>query len=132
MRALVLDSLYDDPKQMVKIGVERSGLAGFPLMVKSAQMSFEWLNYKYRSDLPLSRNLKKLNSVPTLFIQAVDDPELADITRKIFLQAPEPREQAIIAHGNFVGLGDDDKRVYENRVVTFFLTRLPATGKAVR
>jgi pimeloyl-ACP methyl ester carboxylesterase len=132
IRALVLDSVYDDPEQMVKIGVERTGLAGFPLMVKSAQVSFEYLNYKNRSDLPLSRNLKKIAGVPTLFIQAIDDPELADYTRQIFLKAPEPREQAIIAHGNFVSLGDDDKRVYENRVVTFFLLKLPATGKSVR
>lgn len=131
VHALVLDSLYDDPPQMVKIGVERTGLAGFPLMVKSAQTSFEWLNYANRSDPPLSRNLGKLSAVPTLYIQAVDDPELADHTRQIFLRAPEPREQAIIAHGNFVSLGDDDKRVYENRVVTFFLNKLPATGKPV-
>jgi hypothetical protein len=67
-----------------------------------------------------------------LFIQAVDDPELAEITRQMFLKAPEPREQAIIPHGNFVGMSDDDKRAYENRVVTFFLLRLPATGRAVR
>jgi hypothetical protein len=70
--------------------------------------------------------------VPTLFIQAVDDPELAAITRQMFLKAPEPREQAIIPHGNFVGMNDDDKRTYENRVVSFFLLRLPATGMAVR
>jgi hypothetical protein len=50
----------------------------------------------------------------------------------MFLKAPEPREQAIIAHGNFVSLNDDDKRTYENRVVSFFLLRLPATGKASR
>ena len=61
-----------------------------------------------------------------------DDPELASITRQMFLIAPEPREQAIIAHGNFVGLPDDEKRVYENRIVTFFLLRLPATGKTSR
>jgi len=43
------------------------------------------------------------------------------------LKAGEPREMAIVAHGNFVNLPDDEKRTYENRVVTFFLTRLPAT-----
>ena len=63
--------------------------------------------------------------MPTLFIQAVDDPELAAITRQIFLKAPEPRDQAIISHGNFVSLGDEDKRAYENRVVSFFLLHLP-------
>jgi len=50
------------------------------------------------------------------------------LTRDMFVKAPEPREQAMIPHGNFAGMGDEDKRAYENRVVTFFLTRLPAAG----
>jgi uncharacterized protein len=128
VRALALDSVYDQPKQMVKIGVERTGVGGFPLMVKSAQTTFEWLNYGYKNDPPLSAKLKTLDAVPVLFIQASDDPELGAITREIFLKAPEPREQAIIAHGNFVNLPDEEKRTYENRIVTFFLTRLPVTA----
>ena len=125
VRALVLDSVYDKPKQMVKIGVERTGVGGFPLMVKSAQTTFEWLNYAYKDDPPLSARLKALTDVPVLFIEASDDPELGAITREMFVKAPEPREEAIIPHGNFVNLPDDEKRTYENRVVTFFLTRLP-------
>jgi len=117
---------------MVKVGVERNGLGGFPLMVRAAQFTFGYLNYAHRQDAPVSRNLAALAGVPTLFIQALDDPELAETTRQMFLNAPEPREQAIIPHGNFVNLDDEDKRTYENRVVTFFLVRLPATAKAVR
>jgi hypothetical protein len=128
VHALVLDSVYDYPKQMVKIGVEKTGVGGFPLMVKSAQTTFEWLNYGYKSDPPLSSKLKALAGVPTLFIQANDDPELGSITRSIFMKAPEPREQAIIAHGNFANLPDEEKRSYENRVVSFFLTRLPVSA----
>ena len=127
IRALVLDSVYDQPSQMVKIGIERTGLAVFPFMAKSGELSFEWLNYAYRNDPPLSKKLKAITGVPTLYIQALDDPELAAITAQIFLKAPEPREQVIIPHGNFVSMNDDDKRVYENRVVTFFLLKLPAT-----
>ncbi len=127
VRAVALDSVYDYPKQMVKIGVEKTGVAGFPLMVKSAQTGFEWLNYGYKSDPPLSAKLKGLNGVPVLFIQAVDDPELASISREMFMKASEPREQQIIAHGNFVNLPEDEKRTYENRIVTFFLTRLPVS-----
>jgi pimeloyl-ACP methyl ester carboxylesterase len=125
VRAMVLDSVYDYPKQMVKIGVEKTGVGGFPLMVTSAQTCFEWLNYAYKGDAALSTKMKNLSGVPILFIGAADDPELASITRNMFFKAPEPREQAIIAHGNFVNLPDDEKRTYENRVVTFFLTRLP-------
>ena len=132
IRALVLDSVYDEPKQMVKVGVERNGLGGFPLMVRSAEFSFGYLNYMHRDDPPLSRKLISLAGVPTLYLQALDDPELADATREMFLKAPEPREQAIIPHGNFVSMNDDEKRIYENRVVTFFLVRLPAVGTAVR
>lgn len=124
VRAVALDSVYDYPKQMVKIGVEKTGVGGFPLMVKSAQTGFEWLNYAYKSDPPLSAKLKSLNGVPVLFIQAADDPELSSISREMFLKASEPREQQIIAHGNFVNLPEDEKRTYENRIVTFFLTRL--------
>jgi pimeloyl-ACP methyl ester carboxylesterase len=127
VRAMVLDSVYDYPKQMVKIGVERTGVGGFPLMVTSAQTCFEWLNFAYKSDAALSTKMKNLSGVPILFIGAADDPELASITRNMFLKAQEPREQTIIAHGNFVNLPDDEKRTYENRVVTFFLARLPVT-----
>ena len=64
-----------------------------------------------------------------MFIEAADQPELADLTRQMYTKSPEPREQAMIPHGNFAGMGDEDKRAYENRVVTFFLTRLPAAGR---
>jgi hypothetical protein len=128
VRALVLDSVYDKPEQMVKVGVEKNGLGGFPLMVRAAETSFEYLNYQHRNDPPLSAKLGALQGVPTLYIQALDDPELADTTSKLFLKAPEPREQAIIPHGNFANMNDDDKQSYENRIVSFFLLRLPATG----
>ena len=127
VRAVALDSVYDYPKQLVKIGVEKTGVGGFPLMVKSAQTGFEWLKYGYKNDPPLSDRLKALNGVPVLFLQAADDPELGSISRDMFLKASEPREQQIIAHGNFVNLPEDEKRTYENRIVTFFLTRLPVS-----
>ena len=132
IRALVLDSVYDQPEQMVRIGVERTGLAGFPFMVRSAEVSFQLLNLPYRNQSPVSARLTALHNVPILFIQATDDPELSRITRDMFLKAPEPREQAIIGHGNFVALNDEDKRAYETRVVSFFLLRLPATGNVSR
>jgi pimeloyl-ACP methyl ester carboxylesterase len=125
IRAMVLDSVYDDPKQMVKVGVERNGLGGFPFMIRAAELSFKYLNYAHREDPPISRKLPAMAGVPIMYIQALDDPELAATTRDMFLKAPEPREQAIIPHGNFVSLNDEDKRTYENRVVSFFLVRLP-------
>ena len=132
VRALVLDSVYETPEQMVKIGVERAGMSQLPLMARSAEVSFEWINHKYRGEKPLTWKLDSLLGVPKLFIAAADDPELADITLKIYKNAPEPKDQVTILHGNFPNLGDQDKRDYENRVVSYFLLRLPASGKATR
>jgi hypothetical protein len=125
IHALVLDSIYDSPEQMVKIGVERTGLAGFPLMVRSAKFSFDLLNEKFRNNPPLSAKLNSLANVPILFISANDDPELGAITRQMFLKANPPREQAVVGYGNFVAMNDEDKRAYETRVVAFFLSHLP-------
>ncbi len=132
VRALVLDSVYDLPEQMVRVGVERQGLGGFPLMIKSAEFSFQWLNHQYRGELPLSntKRMASLTGVQKLFIEAADDPELGDVTRQIYLKAPDPKDQATIPHGNFASMGDEDKRAYENRVVSFFLLKLPPTGAA--
>jgi len=52
--------------------------------------------------------------VPTLFIQAMDDPvELGRqrTTRaEMFLKAPEPREQGIIAHWKKIFVSRADRR----------------------
>jgi len=132
VHALILDSVYDSPEVMVKIGVEKEGLAGIPLMARSAELSFGWINHKYHGEKPLTWNLDTLAGVPKLFIEAADDPELAGATQKMFKLAPEPKEQATIPHGNFVEMEDADKRNYENRIVSYFLLRLPATGRMSR
>jgi pimeloyl-ACP methyl ester carboxylesterase len=132
VRALVLDSVYDEPKQMVTVEVGNTGLGVFPFMVRSAELSFDWLNYQHKQDPPLSKRLNALSGVPKLFIEASDEQELAELTRQLYVKSPEPREQAMIPHGNFAGLAEEDKRTYENRVVSFFLSHLPATGGPVR
>src|SRR5947209_8407236 len=54
IRALILDSVYDDPEQMLRVGVEHNGLGKFPLMIRSTQISFGYLNNGHRNDPPLS------------------------------------------------------------------------------
>ena len=132
VRALVLDSVYDKPEQMVKIGVERAGMSRLPFMERSAEVSFDWINHKYHREKPLSWRMDGLTGVPKLFIAAADDTELADITLKLFKNAPQPKEEVTILHGNFPNMGDHDKRDYENRVVSYFLLRLPPQGKPIR
>src|SRR5215831_17057422 len=64
IRALILDSVYDHPRQMVRIGVARNGLDTFPFMIRAAQHIFAYLNSTHRHDPPLSSKLAALNGVP--------------------------------------------------------------------
>jgi pimeloyl-ACP methyl ester carboxylesterase len=132
IRALILDSVYDKPEQMVKVEVSKTGLGGFPFMVRAAELSFDWLNYERRLDPPLSTRLNSLAGVPKLFLQPGDEPVLGESTRQLFTKSPEPREIVALPHSNFDSLPEDEKRLYENRVVSFFLLRLPPAAKPVR
>jgi pimeloyl-ACP methyl ester carboxylesterase len=132
VRALILDSVYDQPEQMVRVEVGKTGLGGFPFMARAAELSFDWLNYEHRQDPPLSTHLNAVASVPKLFLQPSDERELGDSTRQLFTRSPEPREIVVLPHGNFVSLAEDEKRQYENRVVSFFLLRLPPAAKPIK
>jgi pimeloyl-ACP methyl ester carboxylesterase len=129
IRALILDSVYDQPKQMVKVEVSKTGLGGFPFMVRAAEFSFDWLNYPFRQTLPLSAQINSLAGVPKLFLQPADEPVLADTTQQLYKKAPEPREIVVLPHGNYSAMGDDEKHNYENRIVSFFLLRLPPAAR---
>src|SRR5215470_10180848 len=128
IHALVLDSVYDEPKQMVTVEVGKTGLGGFPFMVRAAEFSFDWLNYDHRQDEPLSVKLNLLAGIPKLFLQPGDEHTLGVTTSGLFTRAPEPKENVVLPHGNYVSLTDDEKRQYENRVVSFFLLRLPPSA----
>lgn len=132
VHALILDSVYDRPKEMVKVEVAKTGLGGFPFMVRASEFSFEWLNYEHRQDPPLSRLLNSVAGVPKLFLQPADEPVLGEATRLLYAKAPEPKELAGLPHGNYVSLGEDEKRMYENRVVSYFLLRMPPAAKPVK
>src|SRR5438477_1679607 len=112
VRALILDAVYDRPEQMVKVEVGKTGLGGFPFMVRAAELSFDWLNYEHHQDTPLSARLNTVAGVPKLFLQPADETELGESTRELFTKSPEPREIAMLPHGNYVSLGEEEKRNY--------------------
>ncbi|MGB6198216.1 MAG: hypothetical protein WA871_15280 [Candidatus Acidiferrales bacterium] len=123
--ALAVESVYDQPEQELQLLVSRSGLGAMPSIPRFTDWGFNWLARDYRGALPLSAGLARLDGVPKLFIEVADDPDLAATTRDIFTHSPQPRQEAILARGNYAGMLDDDKHSYENRIVSFFLTNLP-------
>jgi pimeloyl-ACP methyl ester carboxylesterase len=125
VRGIAVESVYDRPQEMLRLLVNRYGIGSLPLLPAFARKAFEWLNYSDSGAPALSQRLPRLAGVPKLFIEASDSPELAKITGRLFVEAPEPKEQATLLHGNYAGMLDEEKRSYENRIASFFLSNLP-------
>jgi uncharacterized protein len=125
VKALAVESVYDHPQDMAAILIDRQGVASLPLLGSFARKGFYWLHYPQRQTPPISANLDRLAGVAKLFLTSAAEPALTQSTQQIFRQAPDPKEIVELLHGQYSGLVDEEKRSYENRLVSFFLTNLP-------
>ena len=128
VRAIVAESPYDHPKEMVALQVSRSGLGSLPLVTGMSRMIFGWLNRQYRNVPPLNTRIAKLSGVAQLYLESPDEPMLAASAAELFRLSSPPHELVILQHGNFAGMLDEEKRNYENRIVSFFLVNMPPSG----
>jgi len=128
VRAVAAESPYSHPNDMIALQVSRSGLATIPLITRASQLIFGWLNRPYRAVPPLNARIANLAGVAQLYLEAPDEPFLATTTSALFRISPPPHELVVLPHGNYTGMMDDEKRTYENRIVSFFLVNLPLSG----
>lgn len=128
VRAIAVESPYSQPKDMLALQIVRSGLGSVPLVVRMSQMIFGWVNSKFGKVPPLNAQIGKLSGVAQLYLQAPDEPVLAASTSELFRVSSPPHELAVLPHGNYGGMLDDEKRTYENRIVSFFLVNLPTSA----
>ena len=126
--ALVVDNAWDDPRDMVQIEVQRSGLTAIPYVSRFCDWGFRLMNYHYRSQQPVSLHLAKTQGMPKMFIQADDRPQLAEETLQLFTRAPEPK-QLVRDRLSYSEMTDDDRHTYEDRIVSFFLQGLPPVSR---
>lgn len=129
VRAVAAESPYGHPSDMVALQVRRSGLGSLPLVTSMSRMIFGWLNSQFRNVPPLNTRIAKLSGVAQLYLESPDEPMLAASTSKLFRISSPPHELVVLQHGNYTGMPDDEKRNYENRIVSFFLANLPPTGE---
>jgi len=122
--AFAVDDAYDDPRQMLKIEVKKSGLNSLPGVLKFTDFGFRMLNYAHRDDPPLSLHIGNTLSIPKLFVQSDDRVALSDATLQLFVKAPDPK-QTLRQRISYRDMSDDDRKAYENQVVNFFLQSLP-------
>ncbi len=130
VRALAVESVYDRPRDMLRLIVSENGLASLPLLRDFAKASFLLINSRAREAPPLSAQLAGLQGVPKLFLEAADEPGLAPSTHELFIESPEPKQELLLARGNYGGMLDEEKRTYEERIVSFFLASLAPEARA--
>lgn len=128
VHAVAVESAYSRPEEMVRVYVARSGMGSVSLITHIAQLEFRALNSRYRNVAPLTASIGKLSGVAQLYLESPEDPMLADTTTEIFRASSPPHELVVLSKGNYAGMLDDEKHNYENRIVSFFLVNLPATG----
>lgn len=125
VRAVAAESPYNRPEDMVENQIRHAGLGSIPLVISASKAIFGWMNSAYRSVPPLNVRLAKLSGVAQLYLESPEEPALADSTTALFRISPAPHELVVLQHGNYAGMPDDEKRKYENRVISFFLVNLP-------
>jgi hypothetical protein len=128
IRALVAESAYKSPEDMVALQLNRFGLGSVPFVTSMSDMIFSWMNPQFRNVQPLNKRVGKLAGVAQLYLQSPEEPRLAKSTSDLYDASPPPHELAMLPHGNYGGMADEEKRNYENRIVSFFLVNLPLVG----
>ena len=128
--ALAVDSVYDDPREIVRLEVDRSGLQWLPLVPQFTVFGFELLNRDYRHTPPLTDGVGRLKGVPKLFIESSDHPALAQSTSRLYGRAPDPRQQ-LVEKTSYADMAADERRAYESAIVNFFLQNLPPVAQPI-
>ena len=125
--ALAVDDAYDDPRDMLRIEVQKSGLNKLPGVLQFTDFGFRMMNFSNRDTPPLSARIGNTHDVQKLFIQSDDRPALSQETLQLFIKAPEPK-QTQRDRVSYRDMSDDDRKAYESQIVNFFLQNLSPTA----
>jgi pimeloyl-ACP methyl ester carboxylesterase len=121
VKAVVVDSVYPHPTAMLEVELRE-----LPLLSSVAVIEFRILSFftgGFGGDL--SEDINALAGTPKLFIAADDAPPLANMTRQLYGTAPGPKDLMTLPRTSMSALLEEERRGYENVVVTFFLSNLP-------
>ena len=130
--SVVVDSVYNDPFDFFTIELDRDGYGTMPLIGWMCRMGFRIAELPYRGQPPLDARLGALAKIPKLFIALRESPKLAASTLQLMNAAPEPREQWVMPQASYLTMTNDEKRTYDNTVLSFFLRTLPPVPSASR
>lgn len=123
VKAVVLDSVYVRPQELLERELGQSGASWLPLLKQITRLEFGLYTFAYRNQ-NAEAGLERLAGKAKLFIAAADQPELTRATRQLYARVPEPKQYVLLPRTNLSAMVRDERRDYERRVVTFFLTHL--------
>ena len=123
--AIAVESVYDDPQQFFAVELERSGYGSLPVIGWMCRWGFRIEQLPYRGQPPLASRLGALARIPKLFLALRDNPVLAASTLRLYNLSPEPREQWVMPQASYLLMSNDEKKSYDNNVLSFFLRAMP-------
>jgi pimeloyl-ACP methyl ester carboxylesterase len=126
--AFVATDAYADPQDMLRLQVRQSGLTAVPYVLNSSDFIFRMVNFRYRRTPPASAKIGRTHGIPKLFVTSDDQPELAIDTQQLYNEAPDPK-QMMRDRVRYRDMSDDDRKNYENAIVSFFLQYLPPVSR---
>ncbi|HUK52453.1 MAG TPA: alpha/beta fold hydrolase [Candidatus Binatia bacterium] len=129
--AVAVESVYEDPQEFFAVELDRSGYSSLPVISWMCQLGFRIEQLPYRGQPPLSARLSALARIPKLFIALRDNPVLAASTLRLYNLSPEPREQWVMPQASYLLMSNDEKKTYDNNVLSFFLRAMPPTAAPV-
>lgn len=126
--ALALDSVYSRPAQL--FGVQLGQLMGGagPFFGSFSREEFRLLTLG--TAFPDVRSgLSRLAGKPKLFLASDAAPALEEATRKLYVDAPQPKRLLVLPYTQTTLVAGPEKKEYEDQVLNFFLRYLPLRSR---
>ncbi|HKZ52086.1 MAG TPA: alpha/beta fold hydrolase [Candidatus Acidoferrales bacterium] len=130
VKAVVVDSVYPRPGALLRLELERLGGNIVPLVIPVAVAEFRAVSLLYGGTHDITADLNRTAGLPKLFIAGEDAPGLASMTQQLYAQAPGPKELTELPRTNMAAMVEEERRNYENVVVSFFFRSLPLVAES--
>jgi hypothetical protein len=128
VQAIAVDSAYPSPAAMLNIEIQNLGAGMLPMLPELTVLEFRIASLFLGRGADVRADLGRLSGVSKLFIAGDDSPRLAALTQELHALAPPPKELVVLPRTNIASLLEEDRRNYENLIVSFFLRTLPLGG----
>ena len=125
VKAVALDSLYSQPRDLLALELNRAGVGNLPLISPMTLIEYRVLTLLWHGPYTADTALERTGGLPKLFIAGDDAAGLAAATRDLYQRAPGPKELVVMPRTNMASLMEEERRNYENLVVSFFLRHIP-------